>query len=400
MTMLEQLPMLNTMSPEYQADWHGLNRAALAESPVAQGTFGPVLLGYREVQTVIRDRSFRNPPALALEVQGITDGELYDRTISGILSLDGDEHTRLRRLVAQAFRPQAADRLRTVMGRVMTELLDSVDDQDQLDVVRLVESYPIAVICEVLGFPREDWPLFSRLTDDLFKIFNFNLVNDGPIVLDAMHAIDEYVDGVVEERRAGGVAHDDLFGDLMRAEDDGDRLSHSELQMLVSATLTAGTDTTRNQLAAAIEVFCQHPDQWALLREQPDLVTGAVDEVMRFEPIITGLLRTATADREIAGLPIAAGSLVELSSSAANRDPSVFHDPDRFDITRHDAEPQLTFGGGIHYCLGVHLAKAELAEGLTLMSQRWPQIEQAGEAPWKPIVGVSGPTTLPISIAR
>jgi cytochrome P450 len=153
----------------------------------------------------------------------------------GILSLDGEEHTRLRRLVAQAFRPQAADRLRTVMGRVMTELLDSVDDQDELDVVRLVESYPIAVICEGLGFAREDWPLFSRLTDDLFKIFNFNLVNDGPIVLDAMRAIDEYVDGVVEERRPGGVAHDDLFGDLMRAEDDGDRLSHGELQMLVTA---------------------------------------------------------------------------------------------------------------------------------------------------------------------
>src|SRR5262245_29882285 len=98
MTTLEQLPTLNTMSPEYQADWHGLNRAALAQSPVAQGVFGPVLLGYREVQTVIRDRSFRNPPALALEVQGITEGELYDRTVSGILSLDGEEHTRLRRL--------------------------------------------------------------------------------------------------------------------------------------------------------------------------------------------------------------------------------------------------------------------------------------------------------------
>jgi cytochrome P450 len=166
--------------------------------------------------------------------------------------------------------------------------------------------------------------------------------------------------------------------------------------MLAAVLLTAGTDTTRNQLAAAVEVFCDHPDQWALLATRPELAPQAVDEAMRYSPIVLGAMRQATEDAELAGIKIPAGTYVLASTASANRDPAVFPDPDRFDITREAAEPMLTFGGGMHYCLGVHLAKAELAVALTVMSRRMPNIRRTGPAPWKSVFGISGPMTLPV----
>jgi cytochrome P450 len=189
---------------------------------------------------------------------------------------------------------------------------------------------------------------------------------------------------------------DDLISNLIRAEEDGDRLTHDELLMLVSAALTAGTDTTRNQLAAAVQVFCEHQDQWALLAARPELAAQAVEEVMRHTPIILGTPRIATEDVDLAGVTIPAGTLVMAITASANRDPAVYLDPDRFDITREHHDPMLTFGGGIHYCLGVHLAKAELTVALTALAMRMPNIRLTGPAPWKPLFGVSGPITLPV----
>jgi cytochrome P450 len=128
-------------------------------------------------------------------------------------------------------------------------------------------------------------------------------------------------------------------------------------------------DTTRNQLAAAVQVFCEHPDQWALLAEHPELAHKAVEEAMRYSPVIFTGLRVAVEDVELADVRIPAATLVIANTSAANRDPAVYTDPDRFDITRENAPAMLTFGGGIHYCLGSHLARIELAEALTTMAR-------------------------------
>jgi cytochrome P450 len=166
--------------------------------------------------------------------------------------------------------------------------------------------------------------------------------------------------------------------------------------MLVGAILAGGTDTTRNQLAAAVEVFCDYPGQWALLAEQPERAPQAVEEVMRHSPIVLRTPRKAVDDVEVAGLVTPAGTLVGANLAAANRDPAVYDDPDRFDITRQGPAPMLTFGGGIHYCLGVHLAKAELAEALVIMARRLPNIRRVGPSPWKPVIGVSGPIALPV----
>ncbi len=397
MTAIEDLPELDTFSAEFQADPHGMLRDALARGPLARGPFGVETLSYEAAQTVIRDRRYLAPAGLTLAAQGITEGELWDRVSKGILSIDGEEHARLRRFVAQSFTPRTTERLRESMRSVMTELLTAAPDDGELDVVELVKWYPIAVICELLGTPRGDWALFSDWTDDIFKIFQFNAVNDELDILCAFDELDDYIDAMVEARRAD--PRDDLMTELVQAEDDGDRLTRPELRMLAGAVLSAGTDTTRNQLAAAVQLFAEHPDQWAAVLSSAADAQGVVDEVMRYSPAIFGTARQTGEDVELLGVEIAAGTLVSVNTAAANRDPAMYEEPDRFDIKRTGAPPHLTFGGGIHYCLGVHLAKAELAEALVQMRAKWPTIEQIGPAPWKPVIGISGPITLPVRVS-
>ena len=396
MSAIADLPELDTFSSDFQADPHGMNRAALARGPIARSPYGVEVLSYEGVQAVIKDRRYGMPAGLTLAAQGITEGPLWDRVVNGILSIDGDEHARLRRFVAQSFTPRTTDRLRESMRRYMGELLDAAPDDGELDAVELVKSYPIAVICELLGTPREDWALFSDWTDDIFKIFQFNAVEDGPDILRAFDEVDAYIDAMVEERRRD--PRDDLMTELVHAEDEGDRLTREELRMLAGAVLSAGTDTTRNQLAAAIQEFADHPDQWAAMPNDVADAPRVVDEVMRYSPVIMGTARQPVEDVELLGVEIPAGTMVAVNTAAANRDPAVYADPDRFDIARNGAPPHLTFGGGIHYCLGVHLAKAELAEALVQIHEKWPTIEQTGPAPWKPVVGISGPMTLPLRV--
>jgi cytochrome P450 len=281
------------------------------------------------------------------------------------------------------------------MTEVITELTGSVTPMGYCDIVAdIARPYPIPVICEVLGAPRRDWRLFSAWSDEIVRMFSDNVTNDAPDIVRAMDELGAYLDALVARRRHS--LGDDLISSLIRAEDDGDKLTHDELIMLAGTVLTAGIDTTRNQLAAAVDVLCDHPSQWAMLAAQPELAPSAVCEVMRHSPVTLGTRRIAVEDVELAGVLIRAGVSIFASTAAANRDPSVFPDPDRFDITREDPEPMLTFGGGMHYCLGVHLAKAELAVALAVMARRMPDLRRAGPAPWKPLIGVTGPITLPV----
>jgi cytochrome P450 len=389
------LPRLPVLTPEFQEDPHRLLHQAREQSPVALDPFGLVALSYDAVRTVLRDKRFHTPQAVGLADRGVTSGPLWDWAATGIMSLNGEEHHRLRRLVIRAFTPASAAKLRAAMIAVITELTDPASVTGRCDIVAdVARPYPIPVICELLGAPRQDWRLFSAWADRIFMIFRVDVADHASDILQAADELGAYIDEMVaRQRHALG---EDLISGLIRAEDDGDRLSYDELQMLVGALLTAGTDTTRNQLAAAIEVFCDHPDQWVLLAEHPELAPQAVDEVMRHTPVVLGARRIAVEDVELAGVAIPAGTSVTACTAAANRAPSVYLDPDRFDITRAAPEPMLTFGGGIHYCLGVHLAKAELAVALTVMARRMPNIRRTGPAPWKPLFGISGPITLPV----
>lgn len=390
------LPVIASMSDEYEADPHRLNREALEQAPVAIGPFGPELLSYDAVHLALRDRRFRMPAGLALDLQGITAGPVWERAARSILAVDGDQHQRLRRLVSRAFTPRPAEELRPLMTEVINGIVDDLGDAARCDVVTdIARRYPTPIVCQLLGAPPQDWELFAVWTDDIFKLFGFNVVADSPDILRAFDELDAYVDAMVDARRE--TLTDDLLSKLILAEDEGDRLTRDQLRMLVSAVLSAGTDTTRNQLAAALDVFCDHPDQWSLLAERPELAPQAVEEVMRHSPVVFGTARVAADDVEMCGLLIPAQTLVMVSTSAANRDPAVYIEADRFDITRPHPRPMLTFGGGIHYCLGVHLAKAELAVALAVLARRLPGLRRVGPAPWKPTFGISGPATLPVA---
>jgi cytochrome P450 len=312
-----------------------------------------------------------------------------------LISLDGPAHHRLRRLVSKAFTPRATERLRTTIVEVINELLDHHTASGRCDVVDdIARQYPIPIICALLGAPAQDWQLFSDWTDDIFKAFSWEVAAHERSILAAWDELDAYIDDMVARRRHQ--LTDDLISELIRAEDDGDRLNAEELRMLAAGLLMAGTDTTRNQLAASAHALCDRPDQWELLAEHPELASNAVEETMRHSPIAGATLRTALEDVEIAGVVIPAGTLVVANTAAANRDPAVYDEPDRLDISRKGAPPMQTFGAGMHYCLGANLARLELAEALVVMTQRMPYAHRTGPAPWKPLTGISGPTTLPI----
>ena len=330
-----------------------------------------------------------------LAAQGITSGPLWDRVAANILSLDGAQHHRLRRLVSKAFTPKATARLRTTIIDIITGLIDRHSARGRCDVVTdIARQYPIPVICALLGAPPEDWELFSDWTDDILEAFGWNAASQTPTILSSWAALDAYIDDMIERRRH--TMTDDLISELIRAEDDGDRLSTDELRMLVAALLMAGTDTTRLQLGGAVHVLCDHPDQWALLGRNPELAVNAVHELVRHSPITFVTLRVAAEDVELAGVIIPAGTIVVVNTGAANRDPAVCDDPDRLDISRVGAPPIQTFGGGMHYCLGANLARLELAEALAVMTRRMPNARRTGPAPWKPVNALGGPISLPI----
>jgi cytochrome P450 len=389
------LPTINYEHAQHPDEAHAIISQAREKAPIAIGPYGPELLTYDLVRTALRDPRFRVPKGMFLAAQGITSGPLWDRIATNILSLDGEEHHRLRRLVSKAFTPKATARLHTTIIDIITGLVDRHSASGRCDVVTdIARQFPIPVICALLGAPPDDWELFSNWTDDILEAFGWNAASQTPAILTAWQALDAYIDDMLARRRQ--TLTDDLISELIRAEDDGDRLSTDELRMLVASLLMAGTATTRLQLGAAAHVLCDHPDQWALLGQHPELAANAVHELMRHSPLTFVTLRAATEDVELGGVTIPAGTIVVVNTGAANRDPAVCDDPDRLDIRRADAPAIQTFGGGMHYCLGANLARLELAEALAVMTRRMPNARRTGPAPWKPVNALGGPITLPI----
>jgi len=372
-------------------------RAAQEVAPVALGPIGPEVLSYELARTVLRDPRFVVPAGIHLSAHGITSGELWDRVTHSILNMEGEEHRRLRGLVSRAFTPRATQRMHDTIHEVINELIDGVIDSGRCEFVAdIARPYPIPVICALFGAPREDWQLFSRWAEDIFKIVSFDcdLAKEEPVVLRAWDEFDEYLDGMIAARRRH--LTDDLVSELIRIEDDGDRLNASELRLLAFSILIAGTDTTRTQLAASMQVLCKHPEQLALLRDQPDLAMRAVEETMRHSPSMCSTVRSVTEDVTVGEYTFPAGTFIIVNTYAANRDNTVYDDPTRFDITRKEPPPILTFGGGVHYCLGANLARLELAEALKILSRRLRNPRCVGTVPWRPLLGLSGPTSLPI----
>ncbi len=376
-------------------------RAAQASAPVALGPIGPEILSYEFARTVLRDPRFGIPQGIHLSAHGITSGPLWDRVTRSILNMDGEEHRRLRSLVSRAFTPRATARMHDAIHAVINELIDQVEPTGRCEFVdEIARPYPIPIICALLGAPREDWQQFSNWAEDIFKIVSFDcdLAAEEPVILKAWGEFDDYIDEMVADRRRR--LTDDLLSDLIRIEEGGDRLDASELRMLAFSILTAGTDTTRSQLGASMQVLCDHPAQWELLRNTPDLAMRAVEETMRHSPSMCSTVRSALDDVTIGEYTFPAGTFIIVNTYAANRDATVYDEPERFDITRVAPPPILTFGGGAHYCLGANLARLELAEALAILARRLHNPRVTGATPWKPLLGLSGPTSLPMEFGR
>jgi cytochrome P450 len=368
---------------------------------LAKTMFGYSVTRYEDVVAILRDRRWHSALATMSEAMPNSTGP---RNGGSILTMEGPNHARLRRLAAPAFTPKSADRLRPFMREVMNSLVDKVAATGRCELVEDVcEPYPIPIICELLGAPKEDWKLFSNWATDIFRIFNGDWENDAPLIEAASAELDRYVRDLIAQRR--GKPGDDLLSDFIAAEEDGDRMSTDELVMMTDAVLMAGTDTTRNQLACSVALFTENPEQWALLAERPELASGAVEETMRMLGAVRGTSRVASEEIEYRDVVFPAGTVVGTSLGNANFDETVFNEPFEFDITRFVGEnkvdkPQMTFGSGIHFCMGANLARAELQEALPLLARRMPDLTVAdgAEIEWKAAnIGIWGPAKLPLA---
>jgi cytochrome P450 len=360
--------------------------------------FGYAVVRYDDATAVLRDKRWHSATSRLPELMGITDEAYLSRRRESILSAEGDTHQRLRRLVAQSFSPRSADRLRPFMREVVNGLIDPVAAIGRADIaVDICEPYPIPIICELLGAPKSDWQLFSRLATDVLEVFSIDMLQKLDIIMRAQDELEAYVRDLIADRRSKPA--DDLLTDLIAAEEAGDKLSNDELVSMVEAVIVGGTDTTRNQLGCSVALFAEHPDQWALLAERPELAGRAVEETMRYFGAVRGTARFASEDIEYRDVVFPAGTFISIGLAEANRDDATFADPGRFDITADAPEkPQLTFGSGIHYCLGASLARAELQEALPILARRMPHLKIDGSVAWKPDgVGIFGPASLPVT---
>ena len=392
-----QIPKVPFVMDQQRSDRHALLREIAKESWLARTDIGYSVLTYDAVMGILRDKRWHSATGMIAQLQGITDEAFLGRRQVSILNAEGEVHVRLRRLVAPAFSPRSADRLRPFMRETVNSLLNPFTASGKAEVVSdICEPYPIPIICELLGAPKEDWRLFSRLASEILLIFSENLSENMSVFLAAQQELETYTKGLIEKRRS--VPADDLITDLIAAEEAGDKLNTEELTMMVDAVIVGGTDTTRNQLGLALALFAEYPEQWALLGKDPSLAQRAVEEVLRFSGAVGGTIRFASEDIEYNGVLFPKGTFMSTSMSTGNYDASVFPTPETFDITREPVgQPHLSLGAGIHYCLGASLARAELQEAFTVLSQRMLNLELDGPVVYKPSgIGIFGPASLPV----
>ena len=377
-----------------------LRRSLGADQWLVRNLFGYAVLRYEDAVAVLRDKRWHSAASRIPELLGITNPVFIERQQVSILSAEGDVHTRLRRLVTPAFSPRAADRLRPFMGEVINGLIDNVAAAGRADFTTdICDNYPIPIICQLLGAPKQDWQLFSRWAGDILEVFSIDAVTKLDLIMRTQDELGEYTRGLIAERRSNPT--DDLLSDLIAAEETGDKLSNDELVTMVNAVIVGGTDTTRNQLGCSVALFAGHPDQWALLAEHPEMAPRAVEECMRFSAAVRGTARFASCEIEYRDVVFPAGTFISVGLAEGNRDSVVFADPEVFDITATaPSQPHLSFGSGIHFCLGAALARAELQEALPLLAQRMPGLSIDGDITWRPEgVAIFGPERMPIRFA-
>jgi cytochrome P450 len=394
------LPTVSTVSDEYLADPHGVWRGVRERGWLAQTELGVNVLPYAANYEMVRTRALTTMGDSIMRLQGITEGLLYDYWTQGlIMTQDEAPHARLRKLVVRAFTPRAVDRLRPAMRTVAGQLIGDFP-AGSVDLVKgFTHQFPVEIMARLMGIPTADIAQFGRWSTDLGLLFSFPVAPHRETVEAALTGLLDYAAELIAERRADATAGrtDDLISLLIAAEEDGDRLSSAELQWQVVNLTFAGHDTTRNQLAFVLDMFARHPDAWRALAADPALAPTAVEEGLRLNPVIPATMRTTVDDFVHDGVRFPAGTFVILRADCANRDPAVFADPERLDLHRANAHQQLTFGGGVHHCLGAALARAEMQEALPLLAQALPGLALDGPGERRPASAMLlGTDSLPV----
>jgi cytochrome P450 len=391
---IEDAPYLDMFSPEFQADPPSIIDRLRGQSWVVRTPIGGLVIGRDQVQALLADRRLRSSIPAIVRMQGVTEGPLYDALSTSILALDGDDHTRLRKLVSRAFTPRAIDAHRAHMRATLHRLVEPLRNTSRCEFMAAVaEHYPIEVMCHLLGVPDSDHEDFASWNRAITWALSFQLGAHLEEVEWGMNMMFDYVTDLMADRRR--TPRDDMVTALVQAREENDRLTDDEVRSMIAALLFAGYDTTRNQLGLAMWMFAGHPEQWKLLAEDPTLAARAVEEVMRYRGAVGVAPRMVAEDLEFDGYRFTEGTMLTLSTAAANHDPSAYDGPWVFDITA-TREPHFTFGGGPHYCLGASLARAEMQEALPVLASALPNLALDGEPTWRPPFGIFGPETLPI----
>jgi cytochrome P450 len=362
----------------------------LAELP--DGRIVWLVSGYQNVRQMIIDQRFSR--ALAVAPGQARQG--FEMFAGGSINgMDPPEHTRLRKLVASAFTSRRVEALRPRVAGIVNELIDAMLDRPPPADLAAGFSLPLParVICEMLGVPAEDTGQFHAWSDTILGDWQ----RDSGEIMTALVELYGYFGRLIEIKRAQPA--DDLMSALIAARDDADRLSEEELTVMCCALLIGGHETTANEINLSLLLLFDHPGEAAKLRADPGLIPGAVEELLRYTRL--GNLVPARVTREdvqIGGVTIPAGEQVIPLFVTANRDPSVFSDPDRFDVTR-DAANHLSFGAGVHHCLGAQLARVELQEAFRGLIGRLPGLRlaaPASELEFKPGMAIHSLRRLPV----
>ncbi|GAB7035171.1 cytochrome P450 [Streptomyces sp. NPDC021749] len=365
------------------------NRPGLLKVQLAYGEPAWLVTRYAEARFVLGDQRFSRAESARHDEPRQSEG----RRDSGILGMDPPDHTRLRTLVAKAFTVRQVEKLRPQVKKLTQDLLDELEaagpPADLVD--RYALPIPVAVICRLLGVPEQDRPKFRVWSDAALSTSSLT-AEEFDTNLEELRS---YMGQLIEEHRRA--PQDDLMTALIDARDTGDRLSELELVDLCVGILVAGHETTATQIPNFVLALLDHPDQLALLRERPELIGGAVEELLRFVPLGSGAgqARYATEDIEVGGTLVRAGTPVLVAVGAANRDALRFDAPGTLNITR-TGNQHLGFGHGVHHCLGAPLARLELQEAIGGLITRFPKLHVAGDVEWKTQMLVRGPRVLPV----
>jgi cytochrome P450 len=300
-----------------------------------------------------------------------------------MLMQDPPNHTRLRRLVSRAFTPPAIERLRPHATELVDSMLDAAlaRGDGELDVIAdLARPLPSTIICEMLGVPLSDRPKFTDWTAQVTHLLALQTLSDGmrQVASQAAIGLAQYMGKLIEERRKQ--PGEDMVSVLIRAEEDGDKLSPEELLTQSIGLLVAGFETTIGLIGNGVRQLLLHPDQLRKLQARPELITSAVEECLRFDGPIPATRRVLHQDATLSGVSIPKNTELLLCIASAHRDPAVYSEPDRFDIERGQAS-HLAFGGGIHFCLGAHLARLETQIAIGRLVRRCPRMQLLSERP-------------------